>query len=290
MPFIPETAYTHSKLQSADGTWISFSTIGSGPGIVILHGTCRSAYNYKKLAEELADKYTVHLMDRRGREASGPQGADYAMEKEIADTGTVLQHTGSTILFGHSYGGLVALETARVYAVTELVVYEPAVSITQSIPCNWLPRFEQAMEEGRQMDAFISFLTGLGLDENIQHMPEHFVKSALQAMSQRSPDHWNHTLGLLPTIVPELKEVQRLDSTLDNYRSIAARTLLISGANSPLYMGNPITQLLATLPEAQHQILPQCGHNGPDEQAPSKVAALIQSFLREQQGNIIHSP
>ncbi|WP_051286761.1 alpha/beta fold hydrolase [Paenibacillus taiwanensis] len=286
MSFNPEAAYTSSRLQSADGTWISYTSTGSGPGIVILHGTCRSAYQYKKLAGELASMYTVHLMDRRGRAASGPQGADYAMKKEVADVSAVLQHTGSTILVGHSYGGLVALETAVVYDVTELIVYEPAVSIAQSIPCNWLPKFEQAMEEGRNIDAFIHFLTGLGLDESTQHLPLHLVQSALHAMSVRLPDQWNHTLSLLPTILPELKEVQRLDSTLDNYSSITASTLLISGTQSPLYMGHAVTSLLVTLPKAQHHTV-QCGHNGPDEQAPDKVASLIQSFLCKHQNNIV---
>ena len=37
-------------------------------------------------------------------------------------------------MFGHSFGGLVALRVARTYPLTKLAVYEPAVSVDGSLP------------------------------------------------------------------------------------------------------------------------------------------------------------
>ena len=47
-------------------------TIGSGPGLVVIPGGTRRARHYRALAEALADTYTVHMIDRRGRGASPP--------------------------------------------------------------------------------------------------------------------------------------------------------------------------------------------------------------------------
>ena len=70
---------------STDGTAIAFQTRGRGPGLVIVPGNNRMAHNYDVLAELLSTAFTVHVMERRGRGASGPQGADYRLEKETAD-------------------------------------------------------------------------------------------------------------------------------------------------------------------------------------------------------------
>ncbi|WP_422614971.1 alpha/beta fold hydrolase [Cohnella caldifontis] len=53
----------------------------------------------------------------------------------IEDLTAVQEATGAAYLFGHSYGGLVALETARTNGrFTKLALYEPGVSVNQSIP------------------------------------------------------------------------------------------------------------------------------------------------------------
>jgi hypothetical protein len=67
-------------------------------------------HHYAKLAAALGDAYTVHAIDRRGRGPSGRQGPDYSIDREVEDAIAVLDATGSAVVFGHSYGGLVALE------------------------------------------------------------------------------------------------------------------------------------------------------------------------------------
>ena len=61
---------------------------------------------------------------------SGPQGKGYSIENECQDVKAVQEATGAAVLFEHSYGGLVALETARrSTAFEKIAVYEPGVSI-----------------------------------------------------------------------------------------------------------------------------------------------------------------
>jgi pimeloyl-ACP methyl ester carboxylesterase len=96
--------FKQSFVTSADGTSIAIDTIGSGPGLVVLTGGLSSPVRYRRFARRLATSYTVHLVHRRGRGDSGPQGAAYSMDCECEDTFAALAATQSRLLFGHSYG------------------------------------------------------------------------------------------------------------------------------------------------------------------------------------------
>ena len=98
----PEPAVTSSATRSADGTTIAYQTVGSGDGIIVVGGVLRSASDYMAIARVLADSFTVHVVDRRGRGASGPQGRDYSVEKECEDLLAVQARTGAQRVFGHS--------------------------------------------------------------------------------------------------------------------------------------------------------------------------------------------
>src|SRR5690242_19697557 len=121
---------TNHVALSKDGAKISYITIGSGPSIIVIPGALSIAEGYVAFANALAEHFTVHIKQRRGRGLSSPQGDDYSILKECEDVLSIQQQTGSSLLVGHSYGGLVALEFARNNpTLTKLAVYEPGVSI-----------------------------------------------------------------------------------------------------------------------------------------------------------------
>lgn len=82
---------------------------------------------YDNLVNALAASFTVHYVHRRGRGASGPQGHPYRIERELADVAAVLMATGARAVFGHSYGGLLALRSA---------LHDPDGRILTSSPTN----------------------------------------------------------------------------------------------------------------------------------------------------------
>lgn len=96
-----------------DGTPIGCSSFGEGPGLIIVGGVLSSGSDYLPLARLLAQDFEVHVIDRRGRPNSGPQRQDHSIDDECADLIAVARSTGATAVFGHNFGGLVALETAR---------------------------------------------------------------------------------------------------------------------------------------------------------------------------------
>src|SRR6266436_2019565 len=143
---------------SKDGTTIGYLSIGGGPSVLVLPGVLSMAADYAAFARALAEHFTVHTIERRGRGASGPQGDEYSMVKECEDVLALRAETGASLLVGHSYGGLVALEVARNNtALTKIAVYEPGVSIDGSMPRDWIPGYEKKLAENKDLDALVEF-------------------------------------------------------------------------------------------------------------------------------------
>ncbi len=116
------------------------------------------AADYAAFARALSEHFAVHTIERRGRGESGPQGDDYSIVKECEDVLALQAKTGASLLVGHSYGGLVALEVARNNkAFHNIAVYEPGVSIDGSMPTKWMPDYENKLAEKKNVDAFVGF-------------------------------------------------------------------------------------------------------------------------------------
>jgi pimeloyl-ACP methyl ester carboxylesterase len=270
-----ETSNTYSTVISKDGTVIGYKSIGQGPGVIVLHGALNSSDDLTLFAQELADTFTVHVIDRRGRGMSGPKGNEYSIRKECEDLTIVQEATGATLLFGYSFGGLVALETARMNNLfTKIALYEPGVSIEGSIPTTWCPNYEKALNKNDTFGAFAIFVRALGPVKSIKLMPIWYLKVILRIMLRK--DLWMHMERLLPESLIEHKEIGRLDSTFSNYSSIYADTLLIAGGKSPESEQNTMRVLGQTMPNTKTLVLPNLNHLAPDNRnSPAVVGQQV---------------
>jgi len=266
-----------STATSADGTRIAYRSEGIGPGLVVLSGVLRAAQHYRRLAQELASHFTVHLVDRRGRGDSGTGQGSYAIEREQEDLIAVLDRTGSTATFGHSFGGLVALRVARTYPLTKLAVYEPAVSVGGSLPTAWLPAFERALANDNPVAAFRIVASGLGSLGVASRLPGWLLDAVFMRMAHGA--EWELTASLLPTLVREAKAAKSLDSSVETYREVQAECLLMYGTASPLFFRRGVGELASVIPHAHMLAQPGLHHNAPDEQDPAAVAGALREFL-----------
>jgi pimeloyl-ACP methyl ester carboxylesterase len=156
-------AGARSTARSADGTRIPFESFGEGEDIIVVGGALSSARTYVPLARALAKAFAVHVIERRGRNGSAPQGPNYAIDQEIDDLLAVQAATAARAVFGHSYGGLIALEAARRSdAFSGVVVYEPGVSINRSIPIDWMLPYRRMLAAGDGRGAFAAMVRGGG--------------------------------------------------------------------------------------------------------------------------------
>jgi pimeloyl-ACP methyl ester carboxylesterase len=263
---------------SRDGTRIAYLSVGSGPSVVVIPGALSTATTYAAFAHALAEHFTVHTIERRGRGGSGPQGEDYSILKEYEDVLTLQQKTGASLLVGHSFGGLVALEVARNNSsLTKIAVYEPGVSINGSIPMGWIPAYEKKLAEKKYFDAFVEFSLGVG-PERARNMPRWLMKLLLPFFM--SSHERKERLSLLHESLREHREVARLDSSYENYREISADVLLMYGGKSDaVWVDTSMEQLAAVLPRSETKAFPKLNHFGIDKQAPEEVARAVSDFF-----------
>ncbi|GAA5206441.1 alpha/beta hydrolase [Microbacterium kyungheense] len=263
---------------SLDGTSISYAHTGAGPGLVIVPGNNRVAHNYARLAGELADRFAVSVMERRGRGASGAQGRDYCLDREVEDVQAVQRAEQARLVLGHSYGGLIALQSARTdRSLDRVAVYEPAVSVNGSFDLSFLPDFERLLAAGRHARAMALFLQRTRLTPLPDATPR-FVFQGLAALMVRGKSG-TEMRDLMPTTPPELTEVLRYDSDGAGYAEVAAKTLLIGGTKTPAYLTDVLETLSHTIPHSHVEMLEGADHNAPDESAPQTVAKRLAAFL-----------
>lgn len=272
------TMDTALTVRSRDGAEIRYLSMGDGPSVLIIPGALSMAADYADFARALAEHFTVHVIERRGRGCSSPQGDDYSMAKERDDVLALQERTGASFLVGHSFGGLVALESARDnHALTKIAVYEPGVSIDRSIPMDWMPGYEKKLAEEKYFDAFVEFTRGTG-PARARKAPRWLMKLLLRIFL--SSHERQQMLGLLPENLREHRAVARLDSSYENYREISAEVLLMYGGKSDSkWVNTAMERLAAVLPHSETKEFPTLDHFGIDKKAPREVAAAVSDYF-----------
>ena len=130
--FFTNRLYTKSSVTSEDGTVIGYRQMGSGPGLILMHGDIGASQHFMGLANELSDLFTVYIPDRRGRGLSGPFGDNYGLHKEVEDMGALLNKTGAHFLFGASSGALIILQSSLTLSnIQKIALYEPLVYVNK---------------------------------------------------------------------------------------------------------------------------------------------------------------
>jgi O-succinylbenzoic acid--CoA ligase len=126
------TAERRRSVTVDDGQAIAVRELGPDGArvVVLLHATLSSSDQLLGLGRRLADRSHVVLIDRRGSGGSSmTEPAPVDVARHVADVIAVVDALGigATTLVGHSFGGVVALETAVLHParVTSVVAWEP---------------------------------------------------------------------------------------------------------------------------------------------------------------------
>lgn len=204
-------------IDSADGTPLVVRVSGSGPALVLVHGTTGSKDSWALVEPLLAERHTVWNYDRRGRGESG-DGDDYDYDLEIDDLVAVSTAVGDDVhIVGHSFGARCALDAVpRLTRPVSLVLYEPPVHVVEarSVAEDAL----QAIEEGRVAEGLSTFsreLAGISEEE--------------MQLRRSAPAVWEAYLATAPTAVREVRSLLRR-SWSPPYRSDLPTLYLRGGA------------------------------------------------------------
>jgi len=275
--------YTTGSVTS-DGTTIGYRQIGSGPGLLLLHGGIQASQNYMRLAAALSDAFTVYAPDRRGRGLSGPPGEQYSMAKECEDVDTFLDKTGAHFVFGHSAGGLIALQAALTLpSIRKVAVYEPPLSLHSSVPTSWVPRYERELVQGKQASAMITALKGLKINRAFTIMPRWLLLPLIMLLLRRGQQTLQPNDVSMEALIPtgrfDMQLVKDMDGTLENFAGMHAEVLLLGGEKSPAFLHDALSALSQTLPHVKRAQYPGLDHSGPNGTAPEHIASDLRAFF-----------
>jgi pimeloyl-ACP methyl ester carboxylesterase len=262
---------------SADGTAVEYLSTGRGPQVIVVPGALAMAGDLAAFAAILARQHTVHVVQRRGRGGSGPQGDQYGIERECEDIEAVRARTGARLIFGTSFGGLVALRAAcGSTAFDAVAVYDPGISVSGSIPVGWTGRARQEVAAGANFEAFVTFARGVNPDQT-GRVPRWLLRIILRCAIPRAELRQN--LALMPQAIGEHAEIGRLDDRLADYHEVSAATLIMRGSGSATSrQAVTLTRLAATVPHSQTKAFPKLGHFAP-EKKPSEIAEAVLRFF-----------
>jgi pimeloyl-ACP methyl ester carboxylesterase len=215
---------SYDSTTSEDGTPIGYMKRGSGPALVIAHGSIATSDQWIPATEHLAEHFTCFVHDRRGRARSG-DSATYSLQSEIADISAIMGVAGpGAHLLGHSYGALCALGYAEEVGLSggTLGVYEPPLAVDGPVAGQGLPKYREYVANG-------------DLEGALEHALINFVRLPAEAIPfVRETPLWGACVPLTPTWVRELEQIDALGADLSHYSSISAPTRVIAGtATSP---------------------------------------------------------
>jgi pimeloyl-ACP methyl ester carboxylesterase len=294
--FFTNRLYTKSTVTSKDGTVIGYRQMGSGPGLILMHGDMGSSQHFMGLANALSDVFRVYIPDRRGRGLSGPFGDNYGLQKEIEDMDALLKKTGAHFLFGASSGALIILQSSLILGgIDKIALYEPMVYVNKYEMDKFNEinqRVNQEIAEGNLTSAMVTGLeviTKVNPEEKppspIYYLPS-FVWKLIFRMILRSDNKYvkgDDVLlkDLLPTRRYDNILVNETEGKLENYKNISAEVLLIGGSKSSLFLKHSLDALKEILPNVNRVELKDLDHDSPQNTRDPEVIAqeIILFFL-----------
>lgn len=259
---------TVEYVRSSDGTRIAYERSGSGPLLVLLHGTSVERFSFRHLEPLLRQSYTLCAVDRRGRGESGDSTGGYAIEQEFADVAAVLASLAEPAnLFGHSFGATVALgATPFATNLRRLILYEPAPSVRQ-IESELLAQLDALLAADDREQLLSTFLIEAGLDSD--------------ALAQlRASPVWAQRAAAAHTIPREIRAEEAYRPTLEAFSTLAIPTLFLVGSESPAWAKTGTEIARSVLPGSRVVELDGEGHLA-ILTAPELVFAEVSRFLGE---------
>jgi len=259
---------------SADGTSIAFERHGEGPPLLLVHGGSAPQF-WQPLVPRFADDFTVILPHRRGVGKSG-DSETYSLDRGVEDVRAVIDAVdGTPTLFGHSFGGLLAVETARTTPVEKLIAYEPAVLVGE---------YRRQADLASQMQARID-------DGERRQAMKFYIREVMHGGDVDDLDGWLAEWPPWPDILALTENVARINRAVEQYRlpesvEIDAPALLLTGTEGPPHLRDGIRAVDEALSDSQLVELAGVGHGGPTE-APDRVTTEVRAFI---DGNVASSP
>lgn len=248
---------------------IAWERRGEGQPLALVHGLGYARWGWEPVADALAERFQVVLLDNRGIGESEAPAGPYTAAEMADDVVRVLDEAGveRAHIVGTSLGGMIAQELAlRTERVERLVLVCTTPGGPSAAP---MPKATaQLIAEAASMEPLVALrrfvenaLAPGAPEELVERILAHRLRTAqaptawaAQAAAGMSFDAWDR--------LPELR----------------APTLVLHGTEDVVVDPANSTLLVERIPDARLEWLPGCGHLLFWEE-PERFVALVGEFL-----------
>ena len=254
------------QLTAPDGTTIAHQATGTGPPVVLVVGAFCDSTSTADITALLADTFTVHEYDRRGRGASGDT-APYDVQREVEDLTAVIAAAGDVpYVYGHSSGAALALETAATgVPMRGLAVYEAPYTAEDDGSGGsdeLLQKLRNCLAAGDPDGAAAAFLTTSGAPAEVVEM-------------MRSGPGWSRMRELAPTLVYDVLLCNGGRPPAERLARIDVPTLALAGGISAPWAGRSAAAIAAAVPGARQSVVAGQHHGIPG----AAIAPVLREFF-----------
>jgi pimeloyl-ACP methyl ester carboxylesterase len=215
-------------------------TIGSGPRVVLVHGSVGNGQTTWDAVRPLAERFELAIVNRPGYPPNQPQ-EHLDFEQQAAEIGEIVGPGDH--LVGHSYGGVISLLIAARQPVGSLTVNEPpAFGVARGNPAveDFLAQVAAAPRDPQGFLEHFLPLVGSALAVP-DPLPPQLEAGARAALAERPPDE--------------------ADIPLDKLGAAPFAKLVVSGGHSAAF--DVVVDVLVERLGAQRAIVPGAGHSIP---------------------------
>ncbi len=257
------------------GRVIRFDRIGSGPPVVVVHGTPWSSFNLRHLIQDLSADHCVHFFDLVGYGQSSMEEGDVSLgiQNQLLAHLLDLWEVSAPVVIGHDFGGATALRTHIVgqREFSKLVLIDPVAVAPWGSPF---------FRHVQQHQAALAGLPG--------YIHEAVVRAYVQSAAHAELDDWIWQAIVSPwtgesgqaAFYRQIAQAEQryTDEIHPRYADIDMPVLILWGRHDrwiPLQRGE---QLHAMIPGSRLGIIEDAGHLVIEEQ-PDALIREIRTFI-----------
>ncbi len=274
----PKTAKLH-------GRTLTYTEVGTGPVLLLIHGMGGSYENWGAVIDPLARHHTIVAPDLPGHGRSATGAGDYSLGAFAASLRDLLISLGhdSATLVGHSLGGGIAMQLAYQFPeLAERLVLVASGGLGPEVS----PVLRAAALPGA--DVFIAATAGIGRRSGpvvgrglafVGLRPTVDVEAVARGYASLADrDRRAAFLATLRSVIDS--RGQRVDARDRLYLAAAVPVMLIWGSRDPIIPVRHGERAHEAIPGSRLEIFRGVGHL-PQLEAPARFVAALEEFLEE---------
>jgi pimeloyl-ACP methyl ester carboxylesterase len=273
IPHDPTVRYRsrHTVLRGMRFHFTEWGDADAAP-VLLLHGGNQSCHSWDLVSLHLSDRYHVYALDQRGHgDSEWSRDLDYSMEAMAADVLAFLadQELRCPIIFGHSMGGRVTLDTLLdapdAARAAVLVDVGPELS---PVGVKVVGDFVAHNIEFDDLDVFLDNVERYDPFRTREHIARTVRYNLLRRVDGKYVSKIDHR-----RIPGRLRNLELADVA-----EVSCPVLLVRGGESQVLLADAAERFVQALPHGRMVTVPHVGHNVHGGNTPGFLEA-VNTFL-----------